>query len=52
MNADELKEMFDPQGEASGMELDVVIAQVHEIRESETDDLGMTDAEIAEALQS
>jgi len=52
MNADELKEMFDPNAEAAGMELDVVITQVHEMRGSEPDNIDMSDGEIAAALQS
>lgn len=52
MDTDTLKEMFDPQGEAAGMELDMVVAQVHEMRASEPDDLDMTDEGIARILQS
>lgn len=52
MDTDTLKEMFDPHMEAQNMTLEQVVAGVHEMRESEPDDINMTDAEIAEALQS
>lgn len=49
---DVLKEMFDPQGEAGGMELERVVEQVHEMRELEPDDIDLTDEEIAQALKA
>lgn len=48
---DMLKEMFDPQAEAAGMELEQITAQVHEMRESEPDFMYLTDEEIAQALK-
>jgi hypothetical protein len=57
MDADELKEMFDPNAEAKGMEFGTLVTAVHDLRAyyeetGQPDNFDLTDEEIAELLQS